>query len=91
MKDYTFGFIGAGRITRIMLGGFKRAGRLPQQIVVTDSNQEALDALKRHFPNIDAVFNDTKKPSTQDLVFLALHPPAISSVLNEIRPSLGEK
>ena len=49
MKDYTFGFIGAGRITRIMLGGFKRAGRLPQQIVVTDSNQEALDALKRHF------------------------------------------
>ena len=47
--------------------------------------------LNATFPNIDAVFNDTKKPSTQDLVFLALHPPAISSVLNEIRPSIGEK
>lgn len=91
MRDYTLGFIGAGRITRIMLDGFKRAGRLPQQIVVTDSNQEALDALKRHFPNIDAVFNDTKKPSQQDIVFLALHPPAMSPVLNEIRSSIGKK
>ncbi len=91
MRDYTFGFIGAGRITRIMLDGFKRAGRLPQQIVVTDSNQEALNALERRFSNIDAVFNDTKKPSAQDIVFLALHPPAMSPVLNEIRPSICEK
>jgi pyrroline-5-carboxylate reductase len=41
MQDYPLGFIGAGRITKIMLEGLKRAGKLPQQIVVTDLNQDA--------------------------------------------------
>lgn len=91
MSDYTFGFIGAGRITKILLGGFERAGSLPQQVVVTDSNQKALDALLRRFPNMDLVFDDTEKPSAQDLVFLALPPRAMGAVLNEIRSSICEE
>jgi pyrroline-5-carboxylate reductase len=58
MKDYTLGFIGAGRVTKIMLEGFKRAGKLPQQIVVTDLSRDGLDTLKRGFPSIDTVLND---------------------------------
>ena len=82
MKDYTLGFIGAGRVTKIMLEGFKRAGKFPQQVVVTDLKQEALDTLKTRFPSIDTVLNDNKKPCAQDIVFLALHPPAIGAVLD---------
>jgi pyrroline-5-carboxylate reductase len=80
MKDYTLGFIGAGRVTKIMLEGFKRAGKLPQQIVVTDLSRDGLDTLKRGFPSIDTVLNDNKKPCAQDLVFLALHPPTMSAM-----------
>ena len=91
MKDYTLGFIGAGRVTNIMLEGFKRAGKFPHKVVVTDLSQETLDAFKRRLPGIDAVLNDNKKPGAQDIVFLALHPPAISAVLDEIRASICEK
>lgn len=90
MKDYTFGFIGAGRVTNIMLEGFNKAGKFPSKVVVTDLSQETLDAMERRFPGIDVVLNDNKKASAQDIVFLALHPPAISAVLDEIRPSIGE-
>ncbi|RPI27856.1 MAG: pyrroline-5-carboxylate reductase [Acidobacteria bacterium] len=86
MKDYTLGFIGAGRVTKIMLDGFKRAGTFPRQVVATDLKQETLDALKTRFPSIDTVLNDNQKPCAQDLVFLALHPPAIGAVLDGIRP-----
>jgi len=85
MKDYTLGFIGAGRVTKIMLEGFKRAGKLPQQIVVSDLSQDGLDTLKRDFPNIDTVLNDNKKPCVQDVIFMALHPPTMSEVLDDIR------
>jgi len=85
MKDYTLGFIGAGRVTKIMLEGFKRAGKLPQQIVVTDLSQDGLDTLKRGFPSIDTVLNDNKKPCAQDVVFLALHPPTMSAMIDDIR------
>lgn len=91
MKDYTLGFIGAGRVTKIMLEGFKKAGKFPQQVVVTDLNQESLDTLKRQFPSIDNALNDNKKPCSQDIIFLALHPPAIGAVLDEIRPFISGK
>jgi len=91
MKEYTIGFIGAGRITRIMLEGFKKAGVLPRNIVVVDTNQEVLNTLKKRFSEIDAVLNDYHKPSMQDMVFLALHPPVISTALSEIKPVMSEK
>jgi pyrroline-5-carboxylate reductase len=90
MKDYTLGFIGAGRVTKIMLEGFKRAGKLPQQIVVTDLSRDGLDTLKRGFPSIDTVLNDNKKPCAQDLVFLALHPPTMSAMIDDIRPFISQ-
>lgn len=90
MKDYTLGFIGAGRVTKIMLEGFKRADKLPQQIVVTDLSQDRLDTLKSSFPSINCVLNDKKKPCAQDLVFLALHPPTIIAMINDIRPFISQ-
>ena len=46
MKDKTAGFIGGGRVVRIILGGFRKAGSMPGEIVVSDSNPDALEKLK---------------------------------------------
>ncbi|OQB94702.1 MAG: hypothetical protein BWX86_01412 [Verrucomicrobia bacterium ADurb.Bin122] len=38
MHTPAIGFIGGGRITRIFLAGWARAGQLPARIVVADPN-----------------------------------------------------
>lgn len=81
----TFGFIGGGRVTRFLLEGLKRAGRMPERVVVSDVNEEVLNKLKKYFPQIESVLNDNTIPASQDIVFLAIHPPAIIKVLEEIR------
>ena len=87
--DKTIGFIGGGRVVRIMLGGFARAGRMPGRVVVSDVNGQVLDDLKRRFPGIVTAPHDNQAPAREGIVFLALHPPAVAGVLPEIRPVLG--
>jgi pyrroline-5-carboxylate reductase len=88
MKDRTVGFIGGGRVTRILLGGFQRAGVFPEEVVVSDTDAGVLDALKGHHPGIKAVGADVAAPSGASLVFGALHPPALGAALPEIRKHL---
>jgi len=87
MVNKTFGFIGGGRITRILLEGLRRAGKLPHQVIVSDTSTTALENLKAEFPTVNVV-SDNLAPAAQDIVFLALHPPAINSILGEIQPCL---
>lgn len=78
-------FIGAGRIARIMIGGWQRADALPRHILVVDANPEAVAALQAAFR---AVVPATLEHIAQaDLVFGALHPPA----MNEVLPQLAGK
>ncbi len=49
----TVGFIGSGRITRILLNGFKNAHLSFGKITVSETNETVLDALKADFPGID--------------------------------------
>lgn len=86
--DKTVGFIGSGRVTRIMLGGFERAGKLPRQVIVSDANVETLHALKADFPAITLAPNDNKAAAASDLVFVALHPPVMKDALNQIAAAL---
>ena len=88
MFDKTIGFIGSGRVTRIMLGGFRRAGETPRQIVVSDPNIEVLNSLEADFPEVTIAPNNNKGPAATDLVFVALHPPAIKEDLFQVVPSL---
>ena len=83
----TIGFIGGGRITRIFLEGWTRANQTPANIIVSDPNAEILDALKAHFPGI-LTTSDNARPASQDLVFLAVHPPLITEVVAGIRDHL---
>jgi len=80
----TIGFIGGGRITRIFLEGWERANRTPANIIVSDPNAEILDAQKARFPGI-LTSSDNARAASQDLVFLAVHPPLITEVVAGIR------
>jgi pyrroline-5-carboxylate reductase len=88
MIDKSIGFIGGGRVTRIILGGLAKAGQMPQRVVVSDSNLEVLNRLKAQFPAIQIAPGDNKAPASQELVFMGLHPPALSGVLAEVKPCL---
>jgi pyrroline-5-carboxylate reductase len=84
----SFGFIGGGRITRIILTGLSRAGQMPANVVVSDSEEQILSRLKESFPDIRVTLNGNATAAAQDIVFLALHPPAIAGLLDEIGRAL---
>jgi len=52
MSSRSIGFIGGGRVARILLGGLKRAGAIPATIVVSDADAEVLSTLATQFPEI---------------------------------------
>ena len=82
------GFIGGGRITQLLLEAWAKEGSVPEQVLVSDNNAEVLGQLKKRFAQVEAVAGDNRRPSSCDLVFLALHPPAIASVLADISGAL---
>ena len=73
MSDKTIGFVGGGRVTRILLGGWKRANALPANIVVSDCSPESLAKLNMHFPGVHTAAGNSAA-AEQDTVFLAVHP-----------------
>jgi pyrroline-5-carboxylate reductase len=84
----SIGFIGGGRVARIILGGFDRKRRWPGKVIVSDANADILNDLQRRFPKIEAAGEDPRKPAAADVVFLALHPPAIMGMLGEMKSIL---
>lgn len=84
MTNKSIGFIGGGRVAKIILNGWKRAGTLPQNIVVTDSNEQTLQKLKNDVPQIEIILNNPNLPAACDIVLIGLHPPVVSAVLQEI-------
>ena len=79
-------FIGSGRIARIILGGWKLANVLPQRILAFDTNAQAIQALQRDFPTVRAA--SLEEAAHADLVFAALHPPAMPEMLAAISGKL---
>ncbi len=84
MTDQTIGFVGAGRVARIILGGLKRAGCVPSTVVASDTNYDVLKRLQSEFPAAQTGLNNNREAAGQDMVFLALHPPAMAGALSEI-------
>lgn len=88
MSGKKIGFVGGGRVARIMLGGWAKAGRMPAEVVVSDSDPGVLTRLSNAFPNVRTVGNDSAQAASQDIVFLAVHPPHVASATGDIRSSL---
>jgi len=79
----SIGFIGGGRVTKILLQGFKNKNVKFNKVVVTDTNQEVLANLKKQFPEVES--SDAKGAAGQDIVFIALHPPVVMDTLELIK------
>lgn len=79
------GFIGGGRVARILLSGWKKANAQPGNIVVSDPNAETLAKLKSDFSSFVTATGDNRQAAAQSVVFLAVHPPVMMATLAEIR------
>lgn len=89
MMDRSIGFVGGGRVATILLGGWARAGVMPSRVCVSDADDGVLSRLKGTHGSIDAVGNDNARAAGQEVVFLALHPPAIPDALPKLKSALN--
>ncbi|MCX6334943.1 MAG: NAD(P)-binding domain-containing protein [Bacteroidia bacterium] len=83
MKTKSIGFIGGGRVTRILLQGFMNRNLKFGKVVVTDTNPEVLGNLKKLFPEIET--SDAANAARQEIVFIALHPPMVMDTLELVK------
>lgn len=88
MDAVEIGFIGGGRVARILLGGWTRAGLDVSHVVVSDADAQVLERLRAEHPRI-TVTGDNLRAAAQPIVLFALHPPAFASALPGIAPSLS--
>ncbi|NCA77724.1 MAG: hypothetical protein EOM90_15435 [Alphaproteobacteria bacterium] len=79
----TIGFIGGGRITRIFLQAFQNKGFLPDKIAVFDISNEVLLALHQKYPKVEIA--SLEAVASQDIVFIALHPPVILDTIEQVK------
>jgi pyrroline-5-carboxylate reductase len=80
----TIGFIGGGRVVKILLNSFAKSGVMFRKIIVTDPNPEVLAKLQHDFENV-TIADSVIQVAQCDFVVLAVHPPAMIEVLAEIR------
>ncbi len=78
------GFVGGGRVARIMLAGWHRAGAMPGKVLVSDPSQATLDALKSRYPAIETCLGDNCAAAGRQVVFLGLHPPVFADSVPEL-------
>lgn len=80
---HSIGFIGGGRITKILLQAFSNKNVKFHSVVVTDPASEATAKLKSNFPFIRV--ENAQVAASQDIVFISLHPPVIMDTLELLK------
>ena len=83
MKTKSLGFIGGGRITKILLQAFQNKNEKFSRIVVTDTNIEVTANLKKNYPSVQ--IETASVAASQDIVFISLHPPVIMDMLELLK------
>lgn len=89
MKN-TIVFIGGGNMARSLMGGLIADGCAPQQLWVTDPNQDKLAGLQRDFSVHTAATNLDAAQHADVLVF-AVKPQALKQVAHELAPLLQRR
>jgi pyrroline-5-carboxylate reductase len=85
------GFVGGGRITRVFLDGWRRHGGLPADVVVSDPDAAVVERLGAAFPAVPVVRDDNARAARQDVVFVAVHPPAMKAALAPLAGQLQRR
>lgn len=81
------GFIGGGRVTRILVGGWRHSGGPLPELLVHEPADDAFAQLEALCP--EAGRSPIEDAAGADIVFLALHPPVVAPTLPAVRASLG--
>jgi len=79
----SIGFIGGGRVTRILLQGFKNKKVKFGKVMVADTKPDVLSNLMKQFPEVEAA--DVKSAARQEIIFISLHPPVVMDTLEIIK------
>jgi pyrroline-5-carboxylate reductase len=80
---HSIGFIGGGRITKILLQAFSNKDVKFKSVIVTDTNSDVTTRLKGIFPFIRV--ENASVAAAQDIVFISLHPPVIMDTLELLK------
>jgi pyrroline-5-carboxylate reductase len=83
MKTKSFGFIGGGRITKILLQAFQNKKMEFGKVIVADISNDVTAKLKELFPFIE--IESAPVAAAQDIVFISLHPPVIMDMLELLK------
>jgi pyrroline-5-carboxylate reductase len=90
MPQPSIGFIGGGRVARILVGGWQRARVEVAPLVVCEPDDTAFTALTTAVSDITLHRGDANEVAKQSVVFLAVHPPKLAEVAASIAERLSE-
>ena len=89
MKN-TIVFIGGGNMARSLMGGLIADGCAPQQLWVTDPNQDKLAGLQRDF-SVHTTATNLDAAQHADVLVFAVKPQALKQVAHELAPLLQRR
>lgn len=82
------GFCGGGRITYLLLSRLEQRHALPEIALVHDPDQNRHALIQSINPNRINLVSSNTATATADLIFLAVHPPVLETVISEIKNEL---
>jgi len=88
MKTQHLGFIGGGKITRILLQAIKNKALNLESVKVFDPDPGTISALRNDFPDLEPV-SSPGEAAEQEIVFLAVHPPVMMESIGKITERLS--
>lgn len=90
MPQPSIGFIGGGRVVRILLGGWRRAGVEVSPVVVFEPDDAAFAVLEAAVSGAAIGRGNASDAAKQSIVFLAVHPPKLSEAAESIAAQLND-
>ncbi len=90
MNTQKIGFIGGGNMASSLISGLIASGHSPQDLWVSDINQDALKVLAKNL-NVNTSTNNDEIINAVDVVVLAVKPQILSTVAKNATPSIQQK
>jgi pyrroline-5-carboxylate reductase len=85
-EQQRIGFIGGGRVARVLVGGWRHAGVSPVEVLVNEPDETAFARLAELCPEVRR--SSMEGAAAAGVVFVALHPPVLASMMPALRSCL---
>jgi pyrroline-5-carboxylate reductase len=88
MNDLAIGFVGGGRVARIILEGLRRAGAQFSRVSIVEPDPQVRELLRKSLPSLPIAEGGPVEVAGEPLIFIAIHPPAYEAALAALRPHM---